>query len=432
MKILYIISNYHPYADANTNCLEPFIHCMKGKADIYVLTKSRNNSDKVYETDSNGKVYRFQSTCMGKFTSKFIHGRVGLRIHRNVREMLFGLLSVLMLMLLSPVIFFIKLFTGTIVYDDEWAAANAVKKIVTEENIDVVVSSSAPSYPHYACLHLAKNGFFAKHRVKWFAYFMDPSATYAFVPESKRNAKLKREKEIYQYAQMVFVPPEMYAENTEKYFNEYKDKMVSLPFPNLIPEASEKQKAGHPSGFIECAYIGTLSYSQMRDVTALIDFIEKLDDERFRINLIGNIPDSVLAKLQQRKTKATVKIHGRLPLDVCKEYMAQCDVLINIGNNCFNQMPSKVFDYISTGNMILNFSKFEKDPSRTYLRMYPLCYEITGTACSDEVIRDFLNFYENNCGKRIKAEEIRNLYGDFCYQNVVGKFEKVLTNEENK
>ena len=42
--------------------------------------------------------------------------------------------------------------------------------------------------------------------------------------------------------------------------------------------------------------------------------------------------------------------------DIIRIYQ-EADILVNIGNSIDNQMPSKIFEYISTGKPILNFYK---------------------------------------------------------------------------
>ena len=49
------------------------------------------------------------------------------------------------------------------------------------------------------------------------------------------------------------------------------------------------------------------------------------------------------------------------------------------GNKVDNQVPSKIFDYISLGKPIINVYTSEKDPALEYLKQYPLALNISET-----------------------------------------------------
>ena len=88
-------------------------------------------------------------------------------------------------------------------------------------------------------------------------------------------------------------------------------------------------------------------------------------------------------------------------------------MLVNIGNSVDNFMPSKIFEYISTGKPIINVYKIPECPTLKYLAEYPLALCV-----SEEEIRQDLpgcaakvrTFCLENRGKRVSAEEIGRLY----------------------
>ena len=64
--------------------------------------------------------------------------------------------------------------------------------------------------------------------------------------------------------------------------------------------------------------------------------------------------------------------YGVVDLETARKGIANADVLINIGNRLTNQVPSKVFEYISTGKPIINLCTMENCPTLSYMNRYPL------------------------------------------------------------
>ena len=88
---------------------------------------------------------------------------------------------------------------------------------------------------------------------------------------------------------------------------------------------------------------------------------------------------------------------------ICNEY----DVLINIGNNCKNQLPSKTLELLSSGNPIINFYYF-KDDQYDMIEKYPLGLNIGRD--EEGAIEKVSRFCSLMKGKRLSFEEVEKLY----------------------
>ena len=89
------------------------------------------------------------------------------------------------------------------------------------------------------------------------------------------------------------------------------------------------------------------------------------------------------------------------------------DVLINIGNSVLNQMPSKIFEYISSGKPIINVFKSPDCPTLKYLTRYPLAlnlFEGEITEHPAEKAAAIRAFCRETRGKRVPAEEIQSTF----------------------
>ena len=64
------------------------------------------------------------------------------------------------------------------------------------------------------------------------------------------------------------------------------------------------------------------------------------------------------------------------PKEECDKILNEANIIINIGNEIANQIPSKVFEYISLGKPIVNFFSIQNDTSKKVLKNYPLVLNI--------------------------------------------------------
>ena len=62
--------------------------------------------------------------------------------------------------------------------------------------------------------------------------------------------------------------------------------------------------------------------------------------------------------------------HGWVSKEEANAFVDQFDVLVNVNNTITNQLPSKLFEYISTGKPILNLCKSEDCLSKPYMAKY--------------------------------------------------------------
>ena len=112
-----------------------------------------------------------------------------------------------------------------------------------------------------------------------------------------------------------------------------------------------------------------------------------------------------------------VHLSGTVSAEKCIELTDSADILINVGNTCANQMPSKVFEYISSGKPILNIYFNDKELAMKYLKKYPCIMNVR----SDENISSSQldDFCKNS--RLIPAEEIKEIFSGALNENVIKK-----------
>jgi len=89
--------------------------------------------------------------------------------------------------------------------------------------------------------------------------------------------------------------------------------------------------------------------------------------------------------------------YGLVDHDIALQAMSEDDFLINIGNNTSSQLPSKVVEYTSTGKLIVNIVKSDKDSCTiNFFKKYPasLCLIEKEKSISLDYIFKVLDFIE--------------------------------------
>lgn len=92
---------------------------------------------------------------------------------------------------------------------------------------------------------------------------------------------------------------------------------------------------------------------------------------KFKAYFYGNLIDEPLPKYAKNLINENVVfIRAQIDHEEALVKMMDADILINVDSTNRNFIPSKLFEYISTGNTILNISEGNNDISMIYLEKY--------------------------------------------------------------
>lgn len=114
-------------------------------------------------------------------------------------------------------------------------------------------------------------------------------------------------------------------------------------------------------------FFGTL-YSTIRNPSYLINVLELLSNrlqETIEINFYGETNDFVYKSICKDNFRVT--FHGVLGREEVLEKINTSGILLNIGNANKYQLPSKLVEYIASGNPIINFASIPEDSSSLFL-----------------------------------------------------------------
>lgn len=339
MNILFVVDRLDTDSDANLNLIKHTASCFKNSS-TYFLGHSLQKAD---VSD-----FCFNYT-LDEAVRKLYFAVQNMPLHKKIFALLckpnlafFGLL---------------KLFNIDIIANKY---KKHIKKICQGYNIDAVVSVSAPFYTAKALAAY-------KGREKKIIVMFDPYGEH-YIFGSKRTRQIERR--CLEKADKVFVPS-LIAKN-------YSSKKVTgFEFPS-INEELYCDKLPDNKDALQLVYVGSL-YSDIRNPDFLFTLLEKISQPKIHLTIVGGLYGTLSEEFYKKHDlfiKSHVTFTGAVPKEKAYEYLKNADVLVNIGNLIENQMPSKIFEYISTGKPVLNIAQIENCPTIPYFKLYKNAFNV--------------------------------------------------------
>lgn len=392
MNVLFIVKEYYPYPSAITNCLNPIINELKKDNKVFILTKKSANSlpnfELVDDVFVNRIVDNYQLYLNKRNNSK--------GIKRFFYKLLFHIIY--------------KKNDNPIVdeYINNKVMIKIGKKLIKDNNIDIIISCSFPFTCHMIANKIKINN------IKWIAYQFDPYTYNYTLSEKYQNNRLKNEINVLKNANKIFITEENYNENMKTKLNVLKDKYIVLQYP-LIQKSNLKMSSSNDE--ISLIYAGTL-YNGIRNPFPMLDILSNLEID-FKLNLYYFTDlDTENLLLEYKKKIPNLNLYSNIKKEVCDFELAKSNILLNIGNSMLNQTPSKVYELISTGKPIINFYDNLLDTSKNILINYPLCYNINVNNFKDyDSLKDFILKNKNTIlsfdeatKNYLKKEEVTDIF----------------------
>ena len=231
---------------------------------------------------------------------------------------------------------------------------------------------------------------------------LDPCASNAaYTKESLKNRQ-NFEQKMLDNADMILALPEQYIE----YQNTLKNRAIEIKkihVPNLIPNIADTVDKVELDT-IACVFAGALYYG-VRSPDYLFNLFSSINE--VKLYLIGRYNRIIRKKISVIKNFIPL---GPKSFTETKAILNSADFLVNLGNSVFNQVPSKIFDYISFGKPIIHIRKLENDPSMEYLNKYPLCLDLFEGDSIETNVAKLEDFISKNKGKRVDKDYIATTY----------------------
>ena len=309
-----------------------------------------------------------------------------------------------------------------------WLASKPIVKALQEYGVDrydVIIPFLGEFDFSLAAMQIKRT----VSNIKLIIYQVDPCATNEAYSPVTRKKRAALERMLYQAADGILTTPILLNEAKQRYGSEITGKMAAMEFPNVVPARCAGKH--HEGPDIRCVFAGNI-YGNIRNPDYTFRLFQNLGED-IRLDLYGKMPETV----KDRAEAAGHRVHGPKSLDEIRSVLEEADFLINIGNSMRNQVPSKIFEYISHGKPIVNICKNRDCPSLPYLQKYPYALNLFEDEDILEEQKQMLKtFLTGNCGAQAAAEQIAGLYEEctprYCAEQMLGMINRVCNAERTQ
>ncbi len=384
---LVINEEFYPYTNASTNCLEKILQELTTTGNsVTVMSCAYDEAIPEKETYQGYTIRRIHAPkkvleCFYKFPFP----------NEKIFKKITGTLTIVWGRVTNK-FKYIKLY-------------NKLKK---DKCFDYIISIHCPQRNHNLAFLLADK------KTKWILYYFDP-LVYNSEFGGKAWYKKLKEKLWDKKAYRVICVEGILEENCRNGYKSFKTTpKLSLPLPNFKIDNTQFTSPDNSDKII-LRYTGSF-YKKIRNPDYLITLLENLDPQKYIVEFYGY--SCYYLKSITEKLPDCISIKEDVSIEDCHKIVETADILINVGNKCTNQIPSKIFEYIATGKPIINIYYDDNDPSLPYFQKYPVVLNIKQGETTD------IDVFETFCStaKPVSKDMILDLYKDVTTANIVKKF----------
>lgn len=252
-----------------------------------------------------------------------------------------------------------------------------------------------------------------------------------FIPRKWTMKKgWKWEQKAYSAADLILNMNTHKKHHRESKYDRFQFKMEFVDIPllqNKYPQKAMK-KFKNTSNGVTLLYSGGLSL-QGRNPQYLCELIlemNKINDFSLDFYSRGNCEN--LIRDYAIKSNSKIKQFGYVDRSVIIEAMESVDVLISIGNKGSQMIPSKIFEYMSTGKKIIHLYTESNDSSLVYYKEYPNALLIDENDDFNDNLNKVLAFLESE-KKELSFEDLKMKFESNLPEFTSGKID-FITNRK--
>ena len=304
----------------------------------------------------------------------------------------------------------------------------AYKKAIGQElqasQYDLCLVTLMPQEAIYAALRVCRSN------TPITMYQLDTYWNNQLCPEKYQEERKEFERKAIQECAFSIVTPIIHKTDSEIY-PELIHKIIPAEFPMIKPLPSFEEKT-QEDGKTHCVFLGTL-YPELRPPEKVVACISQMKDRDIVFDFYGDRQELIRKCPEYEENKDRIRLHGRVSSDEAESVRANADVLVNIDNTNLFQVPSKIFEYFSTGKPILNFYFNPDSPILPYLERYPLCLNIPlGQEPGKEGMAQRMEaFIRESAGKHVPFEMVEAQYRESTPAYVADQFLSAFRNAGN-
>lgn len=263
----------------------------------------------------------------------------------------------------------------------------------------------AVASPYEGALALAR----ARTGVRRAVWCMDPYAN-----DHPNDPTPAREQALWAAMDKIFVTERMYAalEEPDCVLGAFRGKTRVLEFPSLTPPPAVS-RAEKADDTLECLFAGSL-YPALRTPHFALALFSAMNLPGVRLAFVGpgweNYPADTPAAARKQLGER-LRIQGPVTPAEAAARVGAADVLVHLGNDNNDQVPSKLYEYFAAGKPVLALLKRRDDPAREALARWPLAcvvYEDEGTG--PQVCARVAEFLQTKGRDRLPWQEAERLF----------------------
>ena len=421
MDILIIIGNFYPIPSSVANCSKGLIRSLiKDGHNIHLVTNLPQGMENMSIDDEGIQIHGIADRHAHYMN--LINRRFASESHED---------------------FFMKLFRRAIklpfylrynLFAKErrmggWSIKRSVSfclNLNQTTSFDLIISISLPFTAHLIAYNLKKH---IQRKIPWLIYEYDPY--YYNIHNSKSyfsKWRIKRqETSVFGSANKILVTPELFNLYADSDYSKFLYKMEQLPYYISAQFLRDSQSAGlRDNSHADYAfmYAGGL-YTDIRNPLYAMKLISKLDNG-MKFLLLTNYDEYEFMKMVHDHADTFI-LKDKLDQRNAITYMKKARFLVSIGNTVKEQVPAKIFEYMSLGKPIIHFSKIQRDPALEYLKTYPLVLVIHEFDGNSETHLNLLkSFVQKHDGKYLDDVGIQKALGDHSEQSVGLQFSSIV------
>ena len=181
-----------------------------------------------------------------------------------------------------------------------------------------------------------------------------------------------------------------------------KMRIVDLPlvFPAELPQAQEKTPEP------QMLYAGELSL-QYRSPQCLLKACESLE-ESFSLHFYSKGCETQLQEAAEKDGR--IHCHGYVDRSTLNAAVARADIMLSIGNQVSNSLPSKIITYMTYGKPIIHFSLQPNDICAEYLKQYPLALVLEWNTDIQSAAGRIAAFMKESAGKTVPFGTLEEMF----------------------
>lgn len=228
-------------------------------------------------------------------------------------------------------------------------AVKAAQKIIKDEQIDIIYSSSPPHSLQLIAKKIAK-----RNSIKWVADFRDPWSELVHYQNNKRSWLTKKidhrfEKSVFRNADHIIAAANNYAQCIKSHVN----REISIIYNGYDPsDFSEKKNTLRD--YLKITYTGELSKDRIP--YNLLRVISRLKIQKLQLQFIGNSCPELYDIIRELNISDKVFIRQYLPHTDAIAELQDSDILLLVINQVSDGrgiVPGKLFEYMGIHKPIL-------------------------------------------------------------------------------